>query len=83
MGEGIIYETFNICSKWNVPVVFILENNGIAQSTSMKQSFSGDIKKRVEGFGLNYYEGSIYDLDDLDNQISNAEKMARDASLIY
>ena len=36
LGEGLIYEAFNIASKWGLPVIFILENNGIAQSTSME-----------------------------------------------
>ena len=77
LGEGILYETLNMCSNWNVPILFILENNGIAQSTSMKQSFSGNIEDRINGFGINYFEGSIYDLDDLRHQISIAEKMVR------
>ena len=45
---GIIYESFNIASNWGIPLLVVLENNRIAQSTSFEQSFSGDIKK-VEG----------------------------------
>ena len=77
LGEGVLYETLNMCSNWNSPVLFILENNGIAQSTSMKQSFSGNIEDRIKGFGINYFKGSIYDLDNLKHQMSIAEKIVR------
>ena len=77
LGEGVLYETLNMCSNWHVPILFILENNGIAQSTSMKQSFSGNLEDRINGFGINYFEGSIYDLDNLQHQMSIAEKMVR------
>lgn len=77
LGEGVLYETLNMCSNWNSPVLFILENNGIAQSTSMKQSFSGNIEDRINGFGINYFKGSIYDLENLQHQMSIAEKMVR------
>lgn len=65
LGEGIIYEAFNLASLWDLPVVFILENNGIAQSTSTKQTFSGSIEKRAAGFGLDYFSTNTWNLDDL------------------
>jgi 2-oxoisovalerate dehydrogenase E1 component len=77
LGEGVLYETLNMVSKWKVPVVFILENNQIAQSTSFKQSFSGDLKLRIEGFGVNYLEGSIYEMDDLDQKFFEAINKTR------
>ncbi|MDR0972566.1 MAG: thiamine pyrophosphate-dependent dehydrogenase E1 component subunit alpha, partial [Prevotellaceae bacterium] len=51
LGEGIIYEAFNLCGIWQLPVLYVLENNHYAQSTSSKQTLSGDIRTRVEGFG--------------------------------
>ena len=52
LGEGILYETLNICSLWNIPVVFILEKNNISQSTSFDQNFSGNLKNIINGFGI-------------------------------
>ena len=66
LGEGIIYESFNIASNWGVPLLVVLENNRYAQSTSINQSFSGNIQNRVEGFGLKYFSTSSNNIEDLD-----------------
>lgn len=78
LGEGIIYESFNLCGIWKLPVLYVLENNHYAQSTSSQQTFSGDIRKRVEGFGLDYYSTNIWDLDQLDVTFESAIKNVRD-----
>ena len=78
LGEGIIYETMNICSLWNLPIVFILENNGYAQSTSNKQTISGDIESRITGFGLDYLKTNMWDLENLNNSIYTAFTHARE-----
>ncbi len=77
LGEGILYETLNFCGLWNLPILFILENNGYAQSTSMKQSFSGSVKKRVQGFGIQYKRTDTWDLDRLVTETANAVNITR------
>lgn len=77
LGEGIVYETLNICSLWGIPIVFILEKNNISQSTSFKQNFSGDLKSRIEGFGIEYYSASIYNLEHLNEIVSKSITNAR------
>lgn len=38
---------------WELPVVFVVENNGYAESTSSQFHQSGiDVAKRADGFGL-------------------------------
>jgi 2-oxoisovalerate dehydrogenase E1 component len=77
LGEGILYETLNISSLWNIPIVYILEKNGISQSTSFEQNFSGDLKDRIKGFGLDYYYTSIYDVPHLDHVFKEAFEYSR------
>ncbi len=43
IAEGIVYESFNIASLWKLPVLFVLEDNGIAQSTPKQYEHAGDI----------------------------------------
>jgi 2-oxoisovalerate dehydrogenase E1 component len=78
LGEGLIYETFNIASKNEYPLLIVLESNGMAQSTSTDQTFSGDIQKRFEGFGLKYIETTTDDLFDLDIKVKKAITQVRD-----
>ena len=77
LGEGIVYEVMNITSVYELPLLIVLENNGYAQSTSSKQTFRGDLKKRAEGFGLKYYSSSSFDLDDLDSKSEEAIDFVR------
>lgn len=52
LGEGVIYETMNIASKWQLPLLIVLENNLYAQSTSHTQTLAGDICARAASFGI-------------------------------
>jgi len=78
LGEGIIYETFNIAAKKEYPLLIVLESNGMAQSTSSEQTFSGDMQKRIEGFGIEYIETTTDDLFDLDIKVKKAITQVRD-----
>jgi len=52
LGEGLLYESLNMASIWNAPVLFVVENNRIAQTTRTEQVLGGSIVKRGEAFGL-------------------------------
>jgi 2-oxoisovalerate dehydrogenase E1 component len=80
LGEGIVYETLNLVSVLQCPLLIVLENNGYAQSTSFRQSFRGDLKERVVGFGLKYFESSTWDLEDLDKNCRAAIEFTRNES---
>ncbi len=77
LGEGILYETLNICAIWKLPILFILENNGYAQSTCMEQTFAGSVANRMQGFGLNYVYANVWDLDDLRSKAARSVELAR------
>ena len=77
LGQGLVYESFNIAGKWNLPVLYVLENNHYAQSTSSNQTFSGNIADRAKGFGLEYYYTKIWDLELMDSVCKSAIESAR------
>ena len=72
LGEGTLYEAINLAAIYNAPILFVLENNKYAQSTSIKQTLRGNLKSRIEGFGVDYFNASIYDLDNLNNEFEYA-----------
>jgi TPP-dependent pyruvate/acetoin dehydrogenase alpha subunit len=51
--QGTFLESLNLAAVWHLPVVFVVENNGYADSTSAQFHQLGiDIAKRAEAFGL-------------------------------
>lgn len=52
LGEGLLYESMNLASIWRAPVLFVVENNGIAQTTYTRDTLGGTIEARGAAFGL-------------------------------
>ena len=52
LGQGVLYESLNIASLLSVPLLVVIEFNGVAQSTPTERTLAGDIVKRFEGFGV-------------------------------
>ncbi|NBV06322.1 MAG: pyruvate dehydrogenase (acetyl-transferring) E1 component subunit alpha [Proteobacteria bacterium] len=51
--QGQVYEAFNMAKLWNLPVLFIIENNHYAMGTSLQRSSSIDeLYKRGIGFNI-------------------------------
>jgi TPP-dependent pyruvate/acetoin dehydrogenase alpha subunit len=51
--QGTFLESLNLAAAWHLPCVFVVENNGYAESTSSTFHQSGvDVAKRGDGFGL-------------------------------
>ncbi len=51
--QGTTFEAMNLATVWELPAVFVFENNGYAESTASSWSVSsGEIVKRAEAFGM-------------------------------
>ena len=53
LNEGVFHESMNLASIWNLPVVYVCENNQYAMSLSSKKAFNiSDLTKRAEAYGI-------------------------------
>lgn len=52
LNQGVFLESLNLAAIWELPVVFVCENNGFAVSTGSSDVTSGTVSGRATGFGL-------------------------------
>lgn len=65
LGEGVVYETFNLAAKWNLPLLIVLENNKYSQSTAQHETLAGDIDARAAVFGIETVRANTWNWDQL------------------
>lgn len=76
--QGAFHESLNLAATWNLPIVFICENNLYAElspiSKGMKQQ---DIGKRAEGYGIPGCIVDGYDVEEVHKTLETAVSRAR------
>ena len=51
--QGTVLESMNLAAIWNLPAIFVVENNGYAESTSVEYAVASDsYVDRATGFGM-------------------------------
>lgn len=79
-GEGSVYESLNIACLWQLPLVVIVENNHIAQSTPTVAQMAGNIEDRARAFGCNYLHLSTMDISTIRAHLAPAFQHVRENS---
>lgn len=51
-GEGVIYEAFNMARLWALPLLIVVENNRIAQTTPTTLALAGSLVDRLRAFEI-------------------------------
>lgn len=52
MNQGMLMESMNLASAWNLPVLFVCKDDGWSITTQSKSVTSGDLNERVRGLGI-------------------------------
>jgi 2-oxoisovalerate dehydrogenase E1 component len=72
--EGDFHEALNVAAVWNLPVIFLVENNGYALSTPPHEQFRCEsIAAKAGGYGI---EGISIDGNDFVEVYSTISKLA-------
>lgn len=76
--QGTTLESYNLAKIWTLPAIFVVEDNGYAESTSSAYAVAGDQTARAAGFGLPAREVDGHDLFAVDEAAREAVEWARD-----
>ena len=85
MGSGVFYESLNLASLWNCPIIFVCENNNIAQTTPSNLALSGSILSRVKAFDIKTYKNNSLDvmqIYDLANEVISYVRKTRKPAFV-
>src|SRR5213078_2923585 len=76
---GTFHESLNLAQLWQVPAVFVCEDNHWAESTPAKQHLPiEDLSKRAEAFGMKSMKVDGQDVEEVHRVAGRALKHARD-----
>lgn len=76
--QGTTFESYNLAKVWNLPAIFVVEDNGYAEATGSGWSVGGSQVKRGEGFGIPAVEVEGSDFFVVHEAAREAVERARD-----
>jgi len=72
VNEGSFHEALNIASLWNLPVLFLCENNQYGMSMSAKKSVAGEsIASRGKSYGIDSIQIDGNDVEEVYSTVKN------------
>jgi pyruvate dehydrogenase E1 component alpha subunit len=78
VNEGSFHEALNVSALWDLPVVFIIENNRYGMGTSAERASSvKDLYQRGAAYGLAHRDVNGMDLEAVRNSLKEAVDLAR------
>ena len=76
--QGTTMESYNLAKAWMLPAIFVVEDNGYAESTASNWSVSGTQLDRARGFGIPALEADGHDFFAVHEIAREAVERARD-----
>ncbi len=83
INQGAFHESLNIAALWDLPVVYIIENNGYSMGTSQERSSMHPdlgLAARAEAYDMNWANINGESIFDIREGVKKAMDLARDES---
>lgn len=77
MNEGYVFESFNFAVVKKLPILYVLENNQYAMSTSVKKMAAGDFTARLEALNMKTFEAITTSIEEVESASDTAIKYVR------
>lgn len=69
-GEGVVYEALNMAQLWRLPLVVVVEHNGMAQSTPTGAQMAGTVADRARAFGVDQHRTASVDIGEIRAEVA-------------
>jgi pyruvate dehydrogenase E1 component alpha subunit len=80
VNQGAVHEAYNLAALWQLPVIFVIENNGYSMGTSQARSSAGDLARRAEAYGMDWGVCSGHDLYEVRANLGKFLQLAHEKS---
>lgn len=80
VNQGAVHEAYNLAALWQLPVVFVIENNGYSMGTSQERSSAGELAKRAAGYDMPWGQFEGHDVYQVRAEMEKFLTMAREES---
>jgi pyruvate dehydrogenase E1 component alpha subunit len=80
VNQGAVAEAYNLASLWNLPVVFVIENNGYSMGTSQERSSAGELAHRATGYDMAWGQCNGHDIYEVRAMMDKFLAAAREKS---
>ena len=79
--QGPFYESLNLASLWNLPVLYIIENNGYSMGTAESRHSAGEpLARRGDAFDIDFSVSEGHDVYEVRHNIAEALEKAHTSS---
>lgn len=79
--EGTFHESLNLASVWKLPIIFLLKNNGLAVTTTLKQTtLSEDFYNHANSYNMPGYKIDGQNIEEVNNKMESVVKYVREGN---